>query len=133
MHWAMRMILLAIAGHAPANPSPACAGQMRDTYQSRTFFGYACDADCAAEKAGYAWADRHGITSPRACLATDPAHEAGCHAYAVEAMSSFEAGYAWALENEVADPCLCGGGGDGFRAGCMRYVDEIVSSTTPSN
>jgi hypothetical protein len=118
------LILLAIAVPASAQASPACGGRILDPYQARTFLGYACKADCAAEKAGFAWAERHGLTSPSACVATDPALEAGCRAFAAEGMSSIEAGYAWALENEVADPRLCNGGGDGFRLGCRQYVDE---------
>ena len=126
MHGAKLLILLAIAVPPPSHASPACGDRILEPYQARTFLGYACNADCAIEKAGFAWAERHGLTSPGACVATDPALEAGCRAYATEGMSSMEAGYAWALENEVADPLLCNGGGDGFRRGCRQYVDESL-------
>jgi len=120
------LVLLAIAVAAPAPASPACGGHGRDRYQALTFLGYACNADCAIEKAGFAWAERHGLASPSACVAIDPAFEAGCRAYATEGMSSMAAGYTWALENEIADPRLCNGGGDGFRSGCRQYVDESL-------
>jgi hypothetical protein len=120
------MILLAMAVTALAEASAACGGRVPDPYQARSFLGYACDADCAAEKTGFAWAERHGITSPSVCAAMGGALEAGCRAYAAEGMSSIEAGYAWALENEVTDSCLCDGGGDGFRSGCAQYVDELA-------
>jgi hypothetical protein len=129
MHGAKLLILLAIAFPAPA--WTACGGRILDLYQGRTFLGYACDANCEFEKAGFAWAERHGITSPGACVAANPTLESGCRAYAAEGLSPIEAGYAWALENEIADSCLCDGGGDGFRAGCIQYVGEIVRSAAP--
>lgn len=98
-----------------------------ESYQARTFFGYACDADCALHKAGFAWAERHGITSPSACAAVDPAFIAGCSAYAAEGLAPFDAGYDWALENEIADPTLCSGAGAAFQRGCRQYVDESSS------
>jgi hypothetical protein len=133
MPGAKLLVLLAIAVPAPAQASPACGDRILDPYQVRTFLGYACNADCAIEKAGFAWAERYGLTSPGACFAADPALEVGCRAFATEGMSSMEAGYAWALENEVADSCLCDGGGDGFRAGCAQYVGEIVPSERSTN
>lgn len=122
-------MLLAIAAPAPA--WPACGGRILAPYQARTFLGYACKADCEFEKAGFAWAERHGITSPGTCVAVSSMLESGCRAYAAEGLSSIEAGYAWALENEVTEHCLCDGGGEGFRAGCMQYVGEVVPS--PAN
>jgi hypothetical protein len=126
MPGAKLLILLATVVPAPSHASPACGGRILELYQARTFLGYACNADCAIEKAGFAWAERHGLTSPSACVATDPAFAAGCRAYATEGMSSIDAGYAWALENEVADPLRCNGAGDGFRHGCRQYVDESL-------
>lgn len=105
--------------------APACPDQGCEAYQARTFFGYDCDLDCGPEKAGFAWAERHGIASPGDCVAAGPALEPGCRAYASERLSPFEAGYAWALENEVADPGLCNGGGVGFRLGCLGYAEEV--------
>lgn len=113
--------LIAVLGPAavPAEPDRSC-----ESYQVRTFFGYACDADCALHKAGFAWAERHGITTPTACAAIDPEFLAGCSAYATEGLSPFDAGYAWAIENEVADPALCTGAGAVFERGCRQYVTE---------
>ena len=116
--------LIAVLGAAavPAEPDRSC-----ESYQARTFFGYACDADCALHKAGFAWAERHGITTPTACAASDPEFLAGCSAYATEGLSPFDAGYAWAIENEVADPALCTGAGAVFERGCRQYVTESPS------
>jgi hypothetical protein len=81
-------------------------------------------------KAGFAWAERHGITTPTACPAVDPAFLAGCSAHATEKLAPFDAGYAWALENEIADPARCTGAGEAFRRGCGQYVDEAPSRET---
>ena len=113
--------LIAATAAAAASASP---DRDREIYQARTFFGYDCDSGCASQKAGLAWAERRGITSPEACAAADPALEAGCRAFASLGAASFDAGYAWALENEIADLRLCNGGGDGFRRGCRLYVGE---------
>lgn len=109
---------------------PASPDRCREVYQARTFFGYACDANCALHKAGFAWAERHGITTPTACAAIDPELLAGCSAYAAEGLAPFDAGYDWALENEVADPSLCMGAGAAFGRGCRQYVDESPSRET---
>ena len=113
--------LITVLGAAavPVGPGRCC-----EIYQARTFFGYACDANCALHKAGFAWAERHGITTPTACAAIDPEFRAGCSAYAADGLAPFDAGYAWALENEVADPALCTGAGAAFERGCRQYVDE---------
>ena len=110
------------AGEVTAGPE-----RCREVYQARTFFGHACDADCALHKAGFAWAERHGITTPTACAAIDPELLAGCSAYASEGLAPFDAGYDWALENEIADPALCAGAGAAFRRGCSHYVNESPS------
>ena len=119
--------LIAVLGPAavPAEPDRGC-----EVYQARTFFGYACRVDCAPHKAGFAWAERHGITTPTACAAIDPEFVAGCSAYATDGLAPFDAGYAWALENEVADPALCTGAGAAFLRGCRAYVDESPSRAT---
>lgn len=116
------VIALLCAAAPPAGPD-----RCREVYQARTFFGYACDADCALHKAGFAWAERHGITMPTACAAADPELLAGCSAYAAEGLAPFDAGYDWALENEIADPALCAGAAAAFRSGCRQYVDESPS------
>jgi hypothetical protein len=116
--------VFAVLGPAavPAGPDRNC-----EVYQERTFLGYACHADCALHKAGFAWAERHGISTPAACAAIDAEFLAGCSAYATEGLAPFDAGYAWALENEVADPALCTGAGTVFLRGCRQYVDESPS------
>jgi hypothetical protein len=113
--------VIAVLGAAAVPVGP---DRCREVYQPRTFFGYACDANCALHKAGFAWAERHGITTPAACASTDPELQAGCSVYAAEGLAPFDAGYDWALENEIADPALCGGAGAAFGRGCRRYVDE---------
>lgn len=119
------MIAILGVGEAAAGADRRC-----EVYQARTFFGYACDADCALHKAGFAWAERHGITTSTACAAIDPELLAGCSAYAAEGLAPFDAGYAWALENEVADPALCTGAGAAFRRGCRQYVTESPNRVT---
>jgi hypothetical protein len=99
-----------------------CTGDGHELYAERAFFGYACRDDCAPQKAGFSWAERHGITDPAVCAVLASAVAEGCRAFVHEGLAPEEAGYAWALENEVAQPCLCVGAGDGFRAGCRRYV-----------
>ena len=116
--------VIAVLGSAAVSAGP---DRCREVYQARTFFGYACYADCAPHKAGFAWAERHGITTPTACAASDPEFLAGCSAYATEGLSPFDAGYAWAIENEVADPALCTGAGAVFERGCRQYVTESPS------
>jgi hypothetical protein len=113
--------VIAVLGAAAV---PAGPDRCLEVYQARTFFGYACKADCALQKAGFAWAERHGITTPTACAAVDPERLAGCRAYAEEGLAPFDAGYAWALENEIADPQRCTGAGASLRRGCRHYVDE---------
>lgn len=122
MRAATRVAILVCASVASADASAACPRRSLVAYEARSFLGYACDADCEPQKAGFAWAERHGISSPLACAAVEAGFEAGCRAYAAQETTSFESGYDWALENEVADPCLCDGGGDGFRRGCLAYV-----------
>jgi hypothetical protein len=119
--------VIAVVGAAVA---PAGADRCRETYQAHTFFGYACDGDCTHHKAGFAWAERHGITTPTACAAVDPELLAGCSAYATEGLAPIDAGYEWALENEIADPALCTGAGEAFRRGCRQYVDESPGRET---
>ena len=106
-----------------------CPERCCQTYQARTFFGYDCAGNCMRHKAGFAWAERHGIATPAVCPGIDPAFLAGCSAYATEGLASFEAGYAWALENEIAEPLSCAGAGVGFQDGCRQYVDESPGPT----
>ena len=119
-----RHLFASLIAATAAAAASACPDRDREIYLAHTFFGYDCDSGCASQKAGFAWAERRGITSPEACAAADPALEAGCRAFTSLGAASFDAGYAWALENEIADPRLCNGGGDGFRRGCRLYVGE---------
>jgi hypothetical protein len=109
---------------------PAGPDGCREVYQVHTFFGYDCDANCALHKAGFAWAERHGIATPTACAAIEPEFMAGCSVYAAEGLAPFDAGYAWALENEVDDPALCIGAGAAFGRGCRQYVNESPGGET---
>jgi hypothetical protein len=118
--------------HAPAivMPAPepgACAESStegRALYAPRSFLGYACrEDDCATHKAGFAWADRQGLTQADACREAEDAHfEEGCRAFVEEAVTAEQAGFEWARENEVVEGCLCRGGGPRFEAGCEAYV-----------
>lgn len=122
----LRAIIQAVLVLATSVPDPLsarCAADGREPYAERTFFGYACRDDCAAQKSGFDWAVRHGVAEPVACAALEAAGAEGCRAFAQERLTPDEAGYAWALENEIAEPCLCDGAGPRFRAGCVRYVD----------
>ncbi len=105
--------------------APGCAGEAsRTPYAPRTFLGYACrDDDCAAHKAGFAWADRSGLADPAMCAgAEDAAFAEGCRAFVEDAVTAEHSGFQWARENEVGDRCRCGGAGPRFEAGCEAYV-----------
>ena len=47
-----------------------------------TFGGYPCSGDCSEDKAGYRWAEQHGITDPDACTGNTGAFIDGCRVYA---------------------------------------------------
>lgn len=47
-----------------------------------TFYGYACKTDCSGHKAGYAWAERKGITDPDDCGGKSQSFIEGCRAFA---------------------------------------------------
>jgi len=116
---------IAAAGQVSDLHHSGCGfGTARQLYALRAFFGYACrDDECASHKAGFAWADRGGITDPEACReAEDDAFNEGCRAFADDAVTAEQAGFEWARENEVVDACLCGGAGPRFEAGCEAYV-----------
>ncbi|MGI9245661.1 MAG: hypothetical protein ACR2I8_03000, partial [Steroidobacteraceae bacterium] len=92
--------------------SPACTGAgPRQAYAPGTFGGYLCrEPDCAAHKAGFAWAEAGALTDIRSCTrAADPAGVEGCRAFVEDAVTPEQAGFEWARENEVADPCRCRG------------------------
>ena len=46
------------------------------------FGGYPCSTDCSDDKAGYAWAERNGISDPDSCTGTTGAFIEGCRVYA---------------------------------------------------
>jgi hypothetical protein len=125
---ALAFALGACRVHARADATPPasrCDGATaRVPYDQRTFLGYACrDDDCGAHKAGFAWADRIGVTDPADCAgAEDPAFAEGCRVFVQDAVTAEQAGFQWARENEVDDRCRCSGAGPRFEAGCEAYV-----------
>ena len=117
----------ASAGVTSATASPGrCPSVARASYAAPVFLGYACrDRDCTTHKAGFAWAERNGVTDVGECVASpNPAFVEGCRAYAEETVTPEQAGFEWARENELDDTCRCRGGGTGFEAGCAAYVTE---------
>ena len=109
----------------PPGPADGCGGSVgRVPYEPATFLGYSCrEADCAAHKAGFAWADARGINDPLACNdAEDPAFAEGCRAFVEDAVTAEQSGFQWARENEVGERCRCSGAGPRFEAGCEAYV-----------
>lgn len=50
-----------------------------------TFKGYTCTKDCSGHKAGYAWAQKKGITDPSTCSGHSKSFIQGCRAAAEEA------------------------------------------------
>jgi hypothetical protein len=102
-----------------------CARRVeREHYTQRVFLGYVCrDGECTAHKAGFAWADRAGITDVGACVgAEEPAFVEGCRAFAEHAVTAEQSGFEWARDNGLSDDCLCAGAGSRFQAGCEAYV-----------
>jgi hypothetical protein len=95
---------------------------------ARSFLGHPCRDDrCGSHKAGFDWAERQGVTDPRACLArNDPAFAEGCRAFVQEAVTAEQAGFHWARENELADASHCAGAGPRFEAGCQAYVHALA-------
>ena len=123
MWWAP--IVIGCAGAASTLHAASCPSQPAHVpYGERSFLGYTCrEAQCAAHKAGFAWADRQGLSDAAACVdAEDTAFVEGCRAFAVLAVTAEQSGFEWARENEIADECFCGGAGPRFAAGCEAYV-----------
>jgi hypothetical protein len=120
--WAL---LVLGAGAASTLHAASCREETsRRTSTDSSFLGYACrDAECAAHKAGFAWADGQGISDTAACIdAEDAAFVEGCRAFAELVGTAEQSGFEWARENELGDDCLCGGAGPRFAAGCEAYV-----------
>lgn len=102
----------------------ACALAQR--YEPRTFLGYACEDDCERQKAGFAWAESHGVARGVQCEVLPRQESRGCLAFLDAARSAELAGFRWGLENEIVDVRLCGGAGSRFEAGCRRAVTVPV-------
>lgn len=49
---------------------------------AQTFKGYQCSQDCSGHRAGYAWAQRKGITDANQCTGNSRSFVEGCIAYA---------------------------------------------------
>lgn len=71
----------------PPHPKPAAqrAPQL-------AFGGYPCRADCADDKAGYAWAKNNAVTDPDDCTGKTGAFIEGCRVYARQQIADV-AGY----------------------------------------
>lgn len=109
---------------SPNETTAPCPPAVVESYAPAAFLGYACDdSGCTAHKAGFAWAERHGLAQVQACaVLADPSFQQGCRAFAEEAVTAELAGFEWARDNEVADACRCAGAGARFEAGCAAYV-----------
>ena len=123
-------VLLLLAGtavscHAEAETVAAhpCTGAGRIAQVPWAFFGYACAGACAEHKAGFAWAERNGISHAAACNGPTPAFVEGCRTYSESIVTAEQAGFEWARENEVSDTCACAGAGPRFEAGCEAYLE----------
>jgi hypothetical protein len=113
---------LALEGTAGHAADPACTRTRREPYAPWVFLGYACQGACLKQKAGFAWAEAHGIGNVAACPGRDSAFGEGCRAHAEFTVTAEQAGFEWARENELADACECGGAGSAFEAGCEAYL-----------
>lgn len=51
--------------------------------QGMTFKGFDCKSDCSGHRAGYAWAQRKGITDTSQCGGNSQSFYEGCLAYAM--------------------------------------------------
>jgi hypothetical protein len=63
--------------------SPLRAGEA-GTAHDAIFHGFHCKQDCVGHRAGYKWAEKHGITDPAQCRAKGKSFNEGCIAYARE-------------------------------------------------
>jgi len=112
------------AAWLPVRSAGCSASTTREPCDPHSFFGYLCrDDECSGHKAGFAYADRHGIADAGACaVLADAALTEGCRTYVEAAVTAEQAGFEWARDNEVADPCHCAGAGARFEAGCEVYA-----------
>ncbi len=124
-------LVLALAtspsGGHPRVPDACVAATQRQPYAPRSFLGYACEEpDCAAHKAGFAWADRMGVTDPRDCaVASLAGFEQGCRAFAEETVTAEQSGFEWARENEVVDGLPVPRGGATVRGRLRRVCHRL--------
>ncbi len=49
-----------------------------------TFAGYGCTSDCSGHRAGYEWAEQHGIEDESSCSTPSQSFNEGCAAYIEE-------------------------------------------------
>jgi len=122
---ALMLLVLALPAGASLAGDMRCRADARhEPPGTRTFLGYACrQPDCAAHKAGFAWADRQGVTDAAACAeADDVAFGEGCRAFTEVAGTAEQSGFEWARANELPDDCACAGAGPRFAAGCEAFV-----------
>ena len=86
---------LAVAGCDGNSPESGreIAGETYGEYDARrdglagsrgSFLGTGCTEDCSGHEAGYAWAERKGITDPDDCGGNSWSFIEGCRAYAEE-------------------------------------------------
>jgi hypothetical protein len=118
-------IVLALFARPSLAGDAGCGGDVRhETQDTRTFLGYTCrEPECAAHKAGFAWADRHGVTEAAACAeAEEVAFGEGCRAFTELAATAEQSGFEWARANALPDDCSCDGAGPRFAAGCEAFV-----------
>jgi hypothetical protein len=116
------LALLALASVMPESRGAPCPLAAVLRYEPRTFFGYECPDDCERHKAGYAWAERAGLTDAGPCAPLPGPGREGCTARIELASTPEAAGYRWALENEIVAACECAGAGERFEAGCLRQL-----------
>ena len=123
---ALMLFVLALPAGSPLAREVSCRTDdaRHEAPITRTFLGYACrEPECAAHKAGFAWADRHGVTNAAACAAADDAaFGEGCRAFTDLAGTAEQSGFEWARANELPDDCDCAGAGPRFAAGCEAFV-----------
>ena len=118
------VVILLVPGPSAARDAGCPVEPPPEAQAVATFLGYACrEPDCGAHKAGFAWADRHGVTDAAACVeADDTAFGEGCRAFAERAVTAEQSGFEWARANALPDDCSCGGAGPRFAAGCEAFV-----------
>jgi hypothetical protein len=118
------LVLLLLAGSSSARDDGCAVEPRREAQAVHIFLGYTCrDPDCGAHKAGFAWADRQGISDAAACAdADDVGFGEGCRAFAELSVTAEQSGFEWARANALPDDCACGGAGPRFAAGCEAFV-----------